>query len=443
VTNPTELVERLLAGNASPAESRGAVRALLRHLPPAAAAADAPPLPDAALYDAAVERAAAAARRVEQQLAGEEARLPSRLAELERLVPAQGSDDGDLVRVEQRLAQDARYHSWALCRELSRLSLEATFDDPWRAVVLARMAVAIAGALTAGPESDALRNDLRALCWGHLGNAQRVASDLRAAERALATAQELLARGTGDPLVRCQLLGFEISLRSDQSRFDEALALCRRAVHLARRLGDAHLEGRLLSQQATLYAYRGDAHRSIASLERGVALIDVEAEPRLALVARHNLISYLSEGGRHREAWERLPETRALAEQLGHPLDRVRLRWLEGRIALRLGRVEEGLAALHEARDAFLAKEIGYAAALISLELAVFHAERGERAQVRRLAEEMLPLFAARDVHREAQAALKLFCDAARAERAELDLARAVLDYLERARRHPDLRFRP
>ena len=49
-----------------------------------------------------------------------------------------------------------------------------------------------------------------------------------------------------------------------------------------------------------------------------------------------------------------------------------------------------------------------------SLDLAVLYLRLGRRAEVRRLAEEILPLFKAQDVHREALAALTLFQEAAR-----------------------------
>jgi hypothetical protein len=60
---------------------------------------------------------------------------------------------------------------------------------------------------------------------------------------------------------------------------------------------------------------------------------------------------------------------------------------------------------------------------------------------MRRLAEEMMPIFASRDVHDEARAALRLWADAARTEAAGVSLVRDVADYLERARHQPGLRF--
>jgi hypothetical protein len=66
-----------------------------------------------------------------------------------------------------------------------------------------------------------------------------------------------------------------------------------------------------------------------------------------------------------------------------------------------------------------------YDAAMVSLDLALLYLREGRSEDVKALAEEMLPIFQAQDVHREALAALLLFQDAAR--RDELTVA-AVTD---------------
>ena len=61
------------------------------------------------------------------------------------------------------------------------------------------------------------------------------------------------------------------------------------------------------------------------------------------------------------------------------------------------------------AREGFLAENQWYDAALASLDLAVLYADRGRSGELRSLAEELVPLFEAHGVHREALAALLLF----------------------------------
>jgi hypothetical protein len=60
---------------------------------------------------------------------------------------------------------------------------------------------------------------------------------------------------------------------------------------------------------------------------------------------------------------------------------------------------------------------------------------------VKRLAEEIVPIFAAQDVHREAIAALMLFQEAARQEQLTIRAVREYVKYLREARTDPSLRF--
>jgi len=89
-----------------------------------------------------------------------------------------------------------------------------------------------------------------------------------------------------------------------------------------------------------------------------------------------------------------------------------------------LGRLDEAEAALKEARDFFVRHEIGLDAARVLLDLAMVVDRRGDGAELKRLAAEMAPIFASRDVHPEALAALALFQKAATAEQVD----RALLD---------------
>ncbi len=69
------------------------------------------------------------------------------------------------------------------------------------------------------------------------------------------------------------------------------------------------------------------------------------------------------------------------------------------------------------------------------------HAALGRRAEVRLLARQSAPIFAAQGVHREAQMALALFCQAAEAESATESFVRRLLGYLRLARHDAALRF--
>jgi hypothetical protein len=114
-----------------------------------------------------------------------------------------------------------------------------------------------------------------------------------------------------------RLLDLEASLRREQRRLPEALALLDRA------LGSE--PGRRSDRAAaphqghdTLRSELGDHAAAIAELRRAAPLLGTEAEPRLALVLRFNPVENLCHVGRAREA-EQLFAEMAL-------VDRARLR---------------------------------------------------------------------------------------------------------------------
>ncbi|HEX6862223.1 MAG TPA: hypothetical protein VF414_05360, partial [Thermoanaerobaculia bacterium] len=185
----------------------------------------------------------------------------------------------------------------------------------------------------------------------------------------------------------------------------------------------------------------GDHEAAIATLQAAAPLVDGEREPRRLFALRFNLTVNLEHLDRHAEAETLLPEVRELAVRMGNALDLVRVVWLEGRVAAGLGRRDEAVLAFEQAQRDFTAREIAYDAALVSLDLAVLHLEEGRTREVRSLARQMMWIFTSQKIHREALAALRLFCEAAEREQATAALARQVADYLEKARYDPELRF--
>lgn len=342
----------------------------------------------------------------------------------------------------ERVASDARFASWALVESLLDESREHASGQPADAVALAELATAISERLDEARYSAAAVHDLRARAWGQLGSSLRIQNRVWDAQKALDTARQHLERGSGDPAERCRLLVLQAALYGELKRFDEAFALLDRVIGLAERCGEEHLRGSALIRKARLAAQRDDQETAVELLRQGVALIDPDEDPRLVLVAGHNLVHMLADTGRYREARERLDETRALHLQFGGRIDHVRFRWLEAKVYQGLGWLEQAAELYEEVRHAFIEEGLGYDVALVSLELAAVHSQEGKHPEVRRLAEEMLPLFSSQKAHQEALAALLFFRDAARKEAATVPLIREVADYLRRWRSNPGLRFR-
>jgi hypothetical protein len=106
-----------------------------------------------------------------------------------------------------------------------------------------------------------------------------------------------------------------------------------------------------------------------------------------------------------------------------------------------LGRIAAARTAFDQVRQGFKAREMDYDYALVTLDLAALLLGQARAAEVSAFAEEMVRIFAGQKIHREALAALTLFCEAARQEEATVDLARRLIAYLHRARNDPRLRF--
>jgi transcriptional regulator with XRE-family HTH domain len=329
------------------------------------------------------------------------------------------------------------YQDPQLCQLLCAESERATASDASAAQELAELALLVAEHV---PGSTLFRSRLQGSAWAFVGNARRVANKLQEADAAF-TRLHLLwkADATGGPnfFAEAGLLDLEASLRRAQRRFPEALALHERALAAAKE----EETSLILVNEAFTLEQSGDYDRSLEVLEEAAQLVSCEAEPRLAFALRFNQAVNLLHLGRLEEAEPRLVEARELAVRLGNELDLVRVRWLSGRVAAGRGRKEEALAAFDQVRRDFEARGMGYDCALVSLELAVLHLEQGNTHEVKALTEEMKSLFEAQGVHREALAALKLFCDAARKETLTVELARQVAEYLYRAQNDSELRF--
>ncbi len=91
-------------------------------------------------------------------------------------------------------------------------------------------------------------------------------------------------------------------------------------------------------------------------------------------------------------------------------------------------------------RDGFLAEDVPFDTALVSLEIAALYAEQGRSGELKTMAQEMLPVFSALHVP-EALAALSFLLQAIQSESASATLFAEVAHYLRQAEHDPALPF--
>lgn len=363
-------------------------------------------------------------RRLEPRLSvaeRERAEAPAVLAELLRQPPE---------RRALMVANGDRCRSLALAQLLCEQSQDAAFHDGYQGAALAELALATVDRLEPDLYGARLLEDVRAHAWALLGNARRVASDLRGADAAFAAAESHLTRGTGSRLERAYLLQRKASLRRAQDRYAEAAVLLDRTISIYQRAGELHEAGSAMINRAVLTYRTGHPEKAIEELRRAAELIDPEVDPRVNLNVRHNLIWFLAETGRYLEAQSLMARSGDLYRGVAEPAARLRQLWAGGIIARGLGRLEEAADLLRQVRDGFVAMQVAYDAALVSLDLAGVCAQLGRTAEVKRLAEEMLPIFLSRDVHRETYAALIVFQQAAATEQATAGMVEEIARFL-------------
>lgn len=353
---------------------------------------------------------------------------------------------GDLLErsPEQReilLRNCPRFRTWGLYEMLVERSGEECIRNPARAEELGLLALRLSEELDAVKYPAGLVDDLRARAWSYIGNSRRVRSDLRGAEEAFVISYQHLKNGTAEPIERAAFLDLKASLRRDQRRFQDAMRLLRRAVSLFLGAGDSHRAGRSLVNLATVYSQSGRPEEGIPSLYRALELIDPAQEPRLLLCAQHNLITLLANSGRYLEAQALYRATRPLYRSFPDPWTRNRRNWVKGKISRGLGYLDQAESLFLAARDGFIAEGVPYDTALVSLELATLYAEQGRTAELKKLAGEMIPIFTAHQIHREALAAFLFLQQALEAERVGAEVVARVAAYLRRAQHDPGHRF--
>jgi tetratricopeptide (TPR) repeat protein len=338
--------------------------------------------------------------------------------------------------------EEPAHRNWGLFELLIDQSQRSLSQEPKRAEELARLALGVAGRLDEEVYGLGAVEAAKAKAWTHLGNSLRVLSDFHGAGKALRIAELRFARSWLDPLDEAFLFECRATLRRAQGHHPEALELLDTAISIYREVNEPHLLGRSLMIKGLTLQYAGDSQAACECFRASLFLLDGAREPRLIVLGQCNLLFALHESGRPAQAEALLPQAKVLVEQAGRRLDRVRLRWIEGRIAAALGRPAEAEEAFLEAREEFAENGIGYDTALVSLDLAALYARLGRSAETRRLASEMLPIFQSRELHREALAALIVVQRAAELNQLSLTLVEEVSAYLRQARVNPGLRFR-
>lgn len=335
-----------------------------------------------------------------------------------------------------RIEDETEFQHWGLAYVLCAESEAAAPKNPDHALRLAELALYVAQHL----EESSFKPRLEGWCTGCVGNVQRsVGKDLPAAGKTFDEAWRLWQQGE-DPaglLSEAHLLNLEASLRREQRQFPRAHRLLDDALKLAR----PEETGTLLLNRAFTLQEEGKHEAALRVLEQAEPRIDSERQPRLLFGVRFNQAANLLFLKRTTDAAPMVAEARRLAEELRNDIDLVRVLWLDANCASAMGRREKALEALGQVRREFEVRGFAFDFARASLDVALLYREEGQFAEIVGLAEEMLTIFKAQEVAREAIAAVVLFKEAAEKGQVTAGMVKRLSDYLRRAQREPGVRF--
>jgi hypothetical protein len=276
-----------------------------------------------------------------------------------------------------------------------------------------------------------------------MGNAVRAMGKLERADGLLGFARYVAAsQGVVDTRASAELDRYEGTLRHDQRRFADADALLSRGAKLYEILGDARALSRMQLKLSTLYYYRGELMRAIQTGDALLESLKRESDPILYICAENNLALYLCDAGEYEHALFILENDPEFCIRHGDRHTNFRRLWVAARSAAGLGDLAGAEEALRAVRDVFINEDVGYDAALVSLDLALVYARSGRIGDLRECAETMLPIFRHYELHQEAAAALRLFLESIREGNASVAFVEEIAAYLRQAKFDPSLAFR-
>lgn len=237
-------------------------------------------------------------------------------------------------------------------------------SDPFLGESLAGVALALIDQLPESRYSKALKNDLRGEALTVIANCRRIAADWHGSTEAFAAARRNLAEGTGDAGLEARLLSIQASLCTDTGNFEKALSYADRAVSMYRELEDWQGVAHNLTLKANclLAAYR--TKEAIETANSALQRIPPQ-EIRLQVLARFILIESLVILERPLEALYHFKQAEPLSRDAGLAM-RLQAHYLEARLLDGLGHVRESEKLFRSTIKAYFEHEL-YKDAFITL----------------------------------------------------------------------------
>lgn len=286
---------------------------------------------------------------------------------------------------------DESYHIWGLFDLLITEAKLALRYDPITTVDLIFLALAVTELLDREAYGEERICDYQGAAYAALGNAKRLVGDFVGAKEALNASEALLHRGTGDYMEEANLISIRASLKTDLGYMEEATDMLRDAVICARAIGDEHLEGRILIQQASSIGWI-DPARGVELANLGLTLLEVGRDPYLEDTAHYIDTALTNELGYVHEARKKLGPLRVSYQKYSDPSNQGRILLVEGLILRNEGRLERAEETLRELVRLWAEHHFELDLALATLDLAEVLTLQGKTGESFELLSELHPV---------------------------------------------------
>ncbi len=301
---------------------------------------------------------------------------------------------------------------------------ELRFLSSKRSVGVARAAVRALERIS----PELLEPSLVSFTWSIYGSALRSVARLQEAEAALITAARMVPEG--DLEAQAEVARRLASLRADQRRPRHVQALVPISLIWGEQVG-GRAYGEELVGAGSILIRIADFAAAAKLTRRSLAYLPANGDPYY-LGAIYNLacchLEIAATDADLEPGLELMREAYGYAEA-GTDYE-LRLDWLRGKFLRRQGRLEESLEALETLRIGIEARADGMDQALLMLDLAELHLERGDRQAAQRLALSSFPILKLLRTNPEAYRALQTFHRAAQNQALDSAVIGTVRDRL-------------
>lgn len=330
----------------------------------------------------------------------------------------------------------------AVTRTLLSLAYDARLRRVDRAVWLAKIATRVAKDTWSGQAQLDATIEAEGDAWREYAAALHAAREDSLAKLAAQRAHELYALVPGTEKNDAILCLYEGRILHELGESERGLATVERGTNLLRDLfGDdkRFVQGR--TRQAAILMDRGDypeaarVLRSVVKLARD--LKDTETYAHIT----HFIGRCMAKLGQIDKAKKVLGEAVKLFHELGMPTEPPRVRGAIADMLVAAGRFNEAIAELYMARQEFLALSLPVIAALVSLDVVDLLLLQQRTAEVEHLCNEMIRVFTAANLSRNALQALAHLQDLAERSAVTAEDVQDVRVYLELLPTAPEATF--